>query len=194
LVLTGLVDKINTSASAIYFGRKGFATKGKAEEGRISYEDGIAKALSAFQEASNHRTEGTRFASTADPQTIILAEYTFLSQELEFCDKTDKDSLSSLTQAIQSFDDAFLALKVVENKTLYQGVDDSIPHSKKYRVSGFPKDSFHIACISHNTRIQNILRTPGLDPIEKALLKQRMVNLSAGQGGYVEKQRKALTN
>jgi hypothetical protein len=35
-------------------------------------------------------------------------------------------------------------------------------------------------------------RTPGLDPIEKALLKQRFANLSAGQGGYVEKQKKAL--
>jgi hypothetical protein len=32
----------------------------------------------------------------------------------------------------------------------------------------------------------------GIDPIEKALLKQRLVNLSAGQGGYVEKQSKAL--
>jgi hypothetical protein len=180
---TGLVSSIYEATIAIDFGRKGFATRGKAEEGRISYEDGIAKAMSAFQEAQ----------ATADPQTIILAEYTFLSQELEFCEKTDKDSLSSLTQAIQSFDDAFLALKVVENKTPYQGVEDSIPHSKKYRVSGFPKDSFHIACIGHRTRIQNILRTPGLDPIEKALLKQRFVNLSAGQGGYVEKQKKALT-
>jgi hypothetical protein len=55
---------------------------------------------------------------SADPQTILLAEYTFLCQELEFCEKTDKDSLSSLTQAIQSFDDAFLALKVLEDKII----------------------------------------------------------------------------
>jgi len=53
-------------------------------------------------------------------------------------------------------------------------------------------DAFHIACKGHRTRLQNILKTPGLDPIEKALLKQRLVNLSAGQGGYVEKQKKAL--
>jgi len=39
----------------------------------------------------------------------------------------------------------------------------------------------------------NILKTPGLDPIEKALLKQRLANISAGQGRYVEMQRKALT-
>jgi hypothetical protein len=70
-----------------------------------------------------------------------------------------------------------------------------IPHHKKYRVGGgFPKDSFHIACISHKTRLQNTLRAPGIDTIEKALLKQRFVNLSVAQNGYIEKQKKALTN
>jgi hypothetical protein len=183
LDLDGLVDKIYEAAIAIEAGRKGFATKGKAEEGRISYEKGIAEALSAFQEAQ----------TSADPQTIILAEYTFLSHELELCEKTDKDSLSSLTQAKQSFDDAFLALQVVEESG-YKTVDKAFPHSGKYRVSGFPKDSFHIACIAHKTRLQNVLCSPGIDPIEKALLKQRFVNLSAGQGGYVERQKKALEN
>jgi len=179
----GLVNSIYRAVVNIDFGRKGFATRGKAEEGRISYEDGIAAALTAFKEAQ----------AAADPQTIILSEYTFLSQELQFCDKSDKDSLSSLTQAIQSFDDAFLALKAVENPN-YKITDDTIPHHKKYRVSGFPKDSFHIACIAHRTRLQNMLRTPGIDPIEKSLLKQRFVNLSAAQNGYIEKQKKALTN
>jgi len=183
LELIGLTHKVYEAASLVDAGRKGFAIRGKEHEGRISYEIGIDMAMSAFQEAQ----------MTADPQTIILAEYTFLSQELEFCEKTDKDSLSSLTQAIQSFDDAFLALKAVEGLH-YEAVEQATPHSGKYRVSGLPKDAFHIACISHKTRLQNILRSPGIDPLEKALLKQRFVNLSAGQGGYVEKQKKALTN
>ena len=105
MVKTGLVSRIYDAALAIDFGRKGFATRGKAEEGRISYEEGIAKAVSAFREAQ----------TTADPQTIILVEYTFISQELQFCEETDKDTFSSLTQAIQSFDDAFLALEAVED-------------------------------------------------------------------------------
>jgi len=176
-----LASNITNAVIHIDAGRKGFATKGKAEEGRISYERGIAESLSAFQQAQ----------ATADPQTIILAEYTFLSQELEFCERTDKESLSSLTQAIQSFDDAFLALKAVESLH-YEAVEQATPHSGKYRVGGFPKDAFHIACIAHKTRLQNVLRSPGIDPIEKALLKQRFINLSAGQGGYVEKQKKAL--
>ena len=186
--LTGLVNSINDAALAIDYGRKGFAIRGKAEEGRISYETGISLALSTFRDASN-----LRFASTVDPHIIILIEYTFLVQELQFCEESDTDSLSSLTQAIQSFDDAFLALKAVEDSTFYQGVELAIPHNKKYRLSGFPKDAFHIACIAHRTRIQNMLRTPGVDPIEKALLKQRFANLSTAQNGYIEKQKQALT-
>ena len=179
----GLVNNIYRSVVNIDFGRKGFATRGKAEEGRLSYEDGIATAMSAFKEAK----------ATADPQTIILVEYTFLSQELQFCVETDKDTLSSLTQAVQSFDDAFLALQAVEDSG-YKMVDKACPHNGKYRVSGFPKDSLHIACIAHKTRLQNILRTPGIDQIEKALLKQRFANLSAAQDGYIERQKKALIN
>ena len=180
--LITLVDNITLATTSIDIGRKGFATKGKAEEGRISYEDGIARALSTFREAQ----------STADPYTIILAEYTFISQELQFCDANDRDSLNSLSQAIQSFDDAFRVLKIVEDKTLYHVADEAIPHHKDYRVSGFPKDSFHVACGSHKTRIKNILRSPGIDLIEKDLLKQRLVNLSTAQSGYIEKQKKAM--
>ena len=178
----GLVDRIHAAAANIDSGRKGFATWGKEHEGRMSYERGISAALSAFKEAQ----------TTADPQTIILAEYTFLSQELQFCDKSDKDTLSSLTQALESFDDAFFALQSVEEPG-YKTADKTYPHNGKYRVGGFPKDSFHIACIAHKTRLQNILRAPGIDPIEKALLKQRFINLSAAQNGYIEKQKKALT-
>ncbi|WP_461256544.1 hypothetical protein [Treponema sp. R80B11-R83G3] len=180
----GLTLNISDAAISIDFGRKGFATRGKAEEGRFSYEKGIAQALSAFQEAQ----------TTAAPQTIILAEYTFLTQELEFCDKSDKESISSLTRAIRFFDDAFLALKTVEDSILYQGAEQTHPHDPKYRVKGFPKDSFHIACSGHKARIQNILKTPGLDPIEKSLLKQRLVNMSTAQTAYLELQKKALLN
>jgi len=183
LARIGLVNNVYEAAANIDLGRKGFATRGKAEEGRISYEDGIATALTAFKEAQ----------ATADPQIMILVEYTFLTQELQFCEKTDKDSLSSLTQAIQDFDDAFLALKAVENQH-YKITDDTIPHRKKYRVKGYPKDSFHVACSSHITRLKNILRSPGIDTIEKSLLKQRLANLPTAQNGYIEKQKKALMN
>ena len=182
MVKIGLATRISASAVSIDFGRKGFATRGKAEEGRISYETGIEEAMSAFQEAH----------VSADPKTIILAEYTFLSQELQFCHENDKATFNSLTQALQRFDDAFLALKVVEEKIHYHAVDEAIPHHKDYRYNGFPLDSFHVACKSHRTRLNNILRSPGIDPIEKDLLLQRHANLSAAQSKYTELQRTAL--
>ena len=182
--ITGLAYNIYEATISIELGRKGFATRGKTEEGRISYEKGIEKSLSTFKDAQ----------SSTDPQIIIFIEYTFLSQELQFCLETDKDTHSSLTQAIQSFDDAFLALKIVEDETLYKGVETTYPHNKKFRVGNFPKDAFHFAINSHRTRLQNIIRSPGIDPIEKNLLKQRFLNLSTAQKSYIEKQRKALNN
>jgi len=183
LVPTGLINSIYDAAAAIDFGRKGFAIRGKADEGRISYEKGIAEALSAFLQAQ----------LTADPLTLILAEWTFLGQEFQLCDKSDKDTINSLTRAIKFFDDAFLALEIVDDKTLYQAVEKTYPHDKEYRFKDFPKDSFHVACGGHQTRLKNILKAPGIDPIEKALLKQRLSNMSTAQTAYVDKQNKALT-
>ena len=80
-----MIESFPDSAANIDFGRKGFAIIGKEREGRISYEKGIAQAMSAFKEAQ----------ATADPETILLAEYTFITQELEFCEKTDKDAINN---------------------------------------------------------------------------------------------------
>jgi hypothetical protein len=183
LEAVGLINSIITATSSIDSGRKGFAIRGKEQEGRINYEDGIALAMETFKEAQ----------ATADPETILLAEYTFITQELEFCEKTDKDARNSLTRAIRFFDDAFLVLKIVKDKTLYQIVENSIPHDSEYRLKGYPMDSFHIAIKGHKGRIHNILKTPGLDPIEKTLLKQRLDTIKAGQEGYLGLQGKALT-
>ena len=42
--------------------------------------------------------------------------------------------------------------------------------------------------------LQNILRTPGVNMIEKAVLQQRIDNMNAAQAAYTSKQRKALGN
>jgi len=177
----GLANSIYSATADIDVGRKGYAVIGKEREGRISFEDGIAMALAAFKKAM----------ASGDPQTMLLCEYIFLSQENQFCPEADKETHNSLAQAIESFDDAFLVLKAVENPG-YKIVDEAFPRNGKYRVKGCPKDSLHIACIAHKTRLQNILRTPGLDQIERDLLKQRLLNLPAAQDGYVKKQKKAL--
>jgi hypothetical protein len=185
LDLRGLVNKIYEAASGIDSGRKGLAVEGKEPEGRIAYEGGIFLAMTAFKEAQ----------CSVNSQALILAEYTFITQELQLADKSDTDTISSLNKAIASFDDAFLALKAVEDTTMYKGVDLATPHNGQYRVkNGYPNDSFHIACKSHKTRLQNILRSPGINPIEKELLKQRRSNLATAQNAYIEKQKKVLMN
>jgi hypothetical protein len=181
LDLIGLISNITDATTRIDYGRKGFGIRGKEQEGRISYETGIAKAMTVFQEAQ----------ISADPQAMLLSEYTFLTQELQLCEKTDKDSINSLTKAIQSFDDAFLALQAVVDPA-YKISEKTYPHNGTYRVNGFPKDAFHIAFISHKTRLKNILRSPGIDPIEKTLLKQRLANLTTAQNSYIERQKKTL--
>ena len=181
--LIGLVDSINAAVSNINFGRKGFATRGKEQEGRIAYEKGIANAMVAFKQAQK----------SANPQTIILAEYTFLSQELHLCDAKDKNASVSLKSAIESFDESFLCLEIVEKHDLYQAVEKCCSRRSKCRVNGFPKDAFHLACASHRVRLKNNLSAMGIDPIEKSLLEQRRLNLTAAQNGYVKKQKIALT-
>ena len=179
----GLINSINKATLSIDSGRKGFAIIGKERTGRIAYEKGIAKAMTVFKQAQK----------SADPQTIILAEYTFLSQELQLCGKSDNNALTSLTSAIESFDGAFLCLKVVENYIDYQAAEKTYHKSSKYRVKGFPRDAFHITCASHSTRLKNNLSAIGIDPIEKLLLEQRRLNLTTAQNSYVKKQKIAMS-
>jgi hypothetical protein len=179
---TGLLNNIFLSVGSIDFGRKGFATDGSEHEGRISYEDGLSVAMKSFVEA----------LSSADAETIILAEHVFLTEDLRFCDPLDTTTNSSLTQAIASFDDALLALEAVQDPVLYRGAEKTYLHSSKYRVHGMPKDAFHNACISHTTRLNNILRTPGMNMTEKSLYRQRMLNIKSVQNVYLGKQKTVL--
>ena len=181
---TGLITNIANSEHAIYQGRIWMTTVGTEIAGRISYSDGLDLAISSFKMVQS-------YAST-DLELLIRVEKLFLEQELNHCDKLDTQAVSSLTQAIQSFDDALLALKAVEGQ-LYKVVDMAFPNSAKYRIKDMPKDAFHIACASHRTRIGNILRAPGLNMIEKELLKQRAANLSTAQAAYLKKQQEALS-
>jgi hypothetical protein len=179
---TGLLVRITIAVNEIALGRIGFDTEGGESEGRIHYKKGLADAMTAFQEAQ----------SSHDLEILIFAEYTFLGQELQFCNPAETQTIASLTQAIQSFDDALLILGVVDDVSRYLDAGKAFPHQDKYRVHGMPKDAFHIACISHRTRLQNILRAPGINLTEKLLYQQRFANMSAAQSVYLEKQKKAF--
>jgi hypothetical protein len=179
---TGLLNKILSSAYNIGEGRKGFALPGKEREGRLSYERGIALAVAAFQEARH----------SAEPQIIILSEMTFLRQELQFCAESDTGTRSSLTYAIQNFRDALRSLEAVEDAAGYKIAEKTYLTDPKKRVQGFPLDAFHQACSSHQTRLRNVLRAPGIEMLEKELLGQRAANMRTARSAYGEKQRTAL--
>jgi len=80
------------------------------------------------------------------------------------------------------------------DSTLYRGAETTYPTSQKYRYHGFPRDAIHLACAAHRTRLQNSLRTPGINMIEKAVFTQRTANMTTIQTTYIEKQKKALAN
>jgi hypothetical protein len=96
-----------------------------------------------------------------------------------------------LTRAVQEFGDALLAYEAVLDKR-YIITEKTFQHSPKQRYQGFPKDSFHLACISHRTRIQNILKVPGMNPIERAVYEQRLANMTIAQNRYLELQKKVV--
>jgi hypothetical protein len=179
---TGLLNDIFIGVNNINEGRKGFAVPGKERKGRMSYEEGIALALSVFKETQRG----------ADPQTIIFAEVSFLTQELQFCAEADTGTRNSLSYAIEAFRDALRSLEVAEDAAGYKVAEKTYPKDPKKRVQGFPMDAFHQACASHRTRLHNVLRSPGIDMLEKALLAQRADNMKTARKAYVEKQRKAL--
>ena len=178
----GLISSIVVAALNIDKGRKNLILDGFEHAGRLFYEDGISSALDIFKNAQ---------AST-DPQTMVLVELSFLRQEFQFCEETDTITRNSLSQAIQSFEDSLRCLKIVEDKALYRGAEATYPTLPKYRYHGFPRDAIHRACAAHRTRLQNSLRTPGINMIEKAVLTQRAANMPAIQMAYMDKQGKAL--
>ena len=178
----GLLNSILLGATNIDKGRKNLATDGLEHAGRLSYEDGISLTLSIFKRAQD----------SFDPQIMILVELGFLEQEAQFCDEADTITYNSLTQAIQSFEDALRCLKTIEDSVLYKAVETSYLTSSKYRHHGFPRDAIHLACAAHRTRLQNSLRTPGINMIEKAVLTQRVANMTVIQAAYTEKQKNAL--
>jgi hypothetical protein len=133
----GLISSVLRGTHNIDMGRRGLATDGSEHEGRILYENGISTALVVFLEAQ----------ASNDPEAIVLVEYAFLGQELQFCDDADTDTKSSLTQAIQNFDDALRCLKTVENADGYRCAETTHLTQSKYRIQGLPKDAFHLACM-----------------------------------------------
>jgi hypothetical protein len=172
--------------SDIYQGREWLDTEGLEPAGRVSYKRGLSSALELFREVQEN--------ATADLETPIITEKAYLTQELQFCAPSDKQTRNSLTTAIQSFDDSQRSLKIVMDPALYKIAEQTYPTILKLRHNGMPKDAFHIACDSHRTRLGNILRVPGINLKEKSVLEQRLSNINTIQIIYQKLQEKVFKN
>ncbi|GHV45109.1 hypothetical protein AGMMS49546_30220 [Spirochaetia bacterium] len=178
----GLINSINDAVNLIAHGRIARRTRGQAEQGLEDFEEGIALAMNAFTEA----------VASADPYLMLLAEYVFVTQELESGYPEEKEALASYRAAIADFDDAFRALEVVKVPSIYQGVEKAFPRKGDYRHNGCPKDAFHVAYIGHRTRLQNTLKQMGIDPLERSFREKRIQTCPIAQSAYTVLQKKAL--
>ena len=177
-----LSDRAIQAVVFINTGRIGLFTPGKESQGRISWQVGMSQSQAIFQEAQE----------SVDPRTIILVEVAFLQQELNFADEADSKTRSSLKKAIDSFRDAIACIKTVGKPAEYKAAATTYPNDDKNRIRTYPRDAVHQACSAHWTRLQNILRSPGINMQEKAVLQQRAANMKTAQTRHLEKQKKAL--
>jgi hypothetical protein len=180
----GLLSKINAGVITIYQGRQWLDTAGLEGDGRISYKTGLAIAMEAFTEICVHAVE--------DLELLFLAEYTFLTQELNLCTPADTNARTSLTMAIREFDEGFLALGILQKAENYQLIHEALSTRTEFRYKGMPKDAFHVACAGHFQRITNSLKVSGINFAEKELLYQRRSNMVTAQSVYLEKQKGIL--
>jgi hypothetical protein len=180
----GFIIRIGEAEELISEGRRWLDTEGREADGRVRYRRGLAMAMDIFLEALA--------LATVDLELLMLLEQSYLVQELHSCDPSDAHTIASLERAIAEIEDALRALGIVGDSKLYRAVEMTYPRKDKFRKKGMPKDAFHIACDSHCTRLGNMLKTPGINLAEKALLEQRAANLRAAQAAYLDKQRAAL--
>jgi hypothetical protein len=170
------------AAKLFFFGRIAWRTRGQTEQGLEDFEQGLDLASQVFDEA----------LVSADPFFMLLAEYTFVVQELESGYPEEKLALASYRAARSDFDDAFRALEAVKDAALYKSAEKTYPRRGDYRHNGYPKDAFHAAYTGHKTRLQNSLKQIGIDPQERKFREKRMQACPAAQTAYVSLQKKAL--
>ncbi len=180
----GLGTRISLSVEKIAIGRIGLDTDGGEVDGHVFFKRGLLEALAVFREV--HASVGN------DVESVLLAEHAYLTEELRYCNSTEKDVISSMTAGIEAFNDALRAYEVVQDAVIYKGVEKSYPRNPKYRHKGMPKDAFHIACLAATARLRNSLKTPGINGIERDVYVQRAKDMVAMQDVYWELQQIAL--
>ncbi|MDR2869895.1 MAG: hypothetical protein LBV04_05560 [Deferribacteraceae bacterium] len=150
-----------------------------------------AEAKALFQVAAKNVYDV--FASSADLQSIMVAELVYMECESEY---THADLKKMFTDAINAYRNALDILDIItEEPKMY--LKYCIPvcvimkHGNK---RGVPHDAFHFALALHNMRLQRELGFGShmLSDEDYELLKLRLANLMKAWKLYIELQRKVL--
>jgi hypothetical protein len=136
---TGLPSRIYTSVTDIYNGRAWLDTDGLERNGRIGFNKGLAAALAAFQEVE----------AEADLESLILCEYTYESQEFQYCGDEDTATKDTLTTAMEGFKDAQVALKILGISESYRIAEQTYSRHKDCRYNGMHQQQS--CCKTHST-------------------------------------------
>jgi hypothetical protein len=179
-----LILRVTEAQELISEGRQWHETDGFEAKGRKRRNMGLDRMADIIHKV--------RANAATDLLSVALVEHSIVNQELRLCDPADEHGIESLEHALSELDDAFLALRVVDDAALYRAADMTYPHKERFRRKGLPKDAFHNACDSQVTRIGNSLKALGLSLAEKALMEERSENLKAAKDAYMDKQRAAL--
>jgi hypothetical protein len=178
----GWIDRINRAVDSIARGRIKRTIKGQAEEGLEYFYDGLDNLIQIVREVT----------VLNDPLLMTLVEYTILAQEREGALPEEVQGRASFEEALREFDDAFRCIPLVDKPEIYKDVEKSYPIRGKYRYQGMPLDAYHVAYISHKTRMNNNRRRIGIDHKELELQDCRDELYVAAQDCYRERQGLAL--
>jgi hypothetical protein len=184
LVKNGQRGDIAYAVRAIEEGRTKHFTPGQAEEGLAAFMEGSALLKQSFLDAK----------ATGDIETILRAEYDFLSNAIIEGDSDETFAKSSAEAGLEVIEDALNALKALALGDAYKAVDLAYPrHDKRaWRFKDMPKDAFHVFCASHKSRLQNGLSRFGVSKIDRELVKLRIDTINAIEEIYCERQRQTL--
>jgi hypothetical protein len=166
-------------------GRSALEIEGEEHNGMVAIAKGIMKATELF----------TEVMQSENLESMISAEYAYMEEELERAETDETGAQASAASALQSFDDALLALQAIQNPVMYKGVDLAFPNQgKTWRYKGVPRDAFHVACNGHIIRIKNGLSRFGISRRDRALAALRIEVFNTAQKVYLERQRSVLSN
>jgi len=156
--------------------------------GLFQLKESSAEALEFQKSLLTTLTTYKSLGKSNNPELILAAEKLTLQQELATY-ANSVEMVNSIKPALEQLEEAFRALKLVQDKDAYAKAAQAF--SAKRKQGGLPLDAFREFILSHTARLTNRLKGTA-SVSEKNILRQRKDNLKAANERYMDLQREAL--